>query len=43
MQALPGAEGLVVRTYHDASTDVRKGLGQLRNAGLFGGGLAILA
>ena len=43
VQALPEAEGLALRIYHDASDDVRKGLGQLRNAGLIGGGLAILA
>jgi HAE1 family hydrophobic/amphiphilic exporter-1 len=41
--ALPEAEGLELHTYRDASIDVRQGLGQLRNAGLFGGGLAILA
>lgn len=39
--ALPEAEGLDFRIYHDASTDVRKGIGQLRNAGLIGGALAI--
>ncbi len=43
IMALPDAEGLELHTYRDASTDVREGLGQLRNAGLFGGGLAILA
>ncbi len=41
--ALPSAEGLTWRPYHDASIEVREGLAQLRNAGLFGGGLAILA
>lgn len=41
--AEPQSEGLAVRIYHDASRDVRKGLGQLESAGLLGGGLAILA
>ncbi len=41
--ARPEAEGLELHIYRDASDDVRQGLGQLRNAGLFGGGLAILA
>jgi len=41
--ALPAAEGLVWQPYHDASIEVRQGLAQLRNAGLFGGGLAIMA
>ena len=40
---LPGTEGLGVRIYHDSSRDVRQGLGQLRDAGLVGGLLAILA
>lgn len=39
----PRWAGLKTRIYRDASTDVRKGLRQLRDAGLFGGGLAILA
>lgn len=43
IQALPEAAGLDLRIYHDASTDVTKGIGQLRHAGLLGGGLAILA
>jgi hydrophobic/amphiphilic exporter-1 (mainly G- bacteria), HAE1 family len=43
IRVLPEAEGLHLRTYRDASEDVRKGLGQLRDAGLIGGGLAILA
>ena len=43
IEALPAADGLEMRVYHDASTDVRKGLTQLRNAGLFGCGLAIMA
>jgi HAE1 family hydrophobic/amphiphilic exporter-1 len=41
--ALPEAEGSSIRIYQDASLDVRKGLGQLRSAGLVGGALAILA
>ena len=41
--ALDGAEGLRWQAYHDASLEVREGLAQLRNAGLFGGGLAITA
>lgn len=41
--AEPRSEGLAIRVYHDASLDVRQGLGQLRTAGLLGGGLAILA
>ena len=36
-------DGHRARVYSDASADVRKGLTQLRNAGLVGGGLAILA
>jgi len=43
IQALPEAQGLHVRIYRDSSVDVRKGLGQLRDAGLVGGTLAILA
>ncbi len=41
--ALPEAEGLAYRIFHDGSADVRQGLGQLRDAGLIGGVLAILA
>lgn len=41
VQSLPEAEGLTYRIYRDASLDVRKGLTQLRNAGLIGGLLAI--
>jgi HAE1 family hydrophobic/amphiphilic exporter-1 len=41
--ALPEAQGSSVRIYQDASTDVKEGLGQLRNAGLVGGLLAVLA
>ncbi len=40
---LEAAEGIRWRPYHDASIEVREGLAQLRNAGLFGAGLAILA
>ncbi|MDX1643422.1 MAG: efflux RND transporter permease subunit [Thermoanaerobaculia bacterium] len=43
IRAEPEAADLGVRIYHDASLDVRQGLGQLRNAGLLGGGLAIMA
>ncbi len=39
----PEAAGLSYRIFQDASLDVRKGLGQLRDAGLIGGLLAILA
>ena len=41
IEALPEAQGVQFRIYADASRDVRKGLGQLRNAGLLGGLLAI--
>ena len=43
IEKLPAAEGTRFRIYHDASLDVRKGLGQLSNAGLIGGLLAIIA
>jgi HAE1 family hydrophobic/amphiphilic exporter-1 len=43
IQQLPEADGLNVRIYRDSSLDVRKGLGQLRDAGFIGGTLAILA
>ncbi|MDY7094710.1 MAG: efflux RND transporter permease subunit [Acidobacteriota bacterium] len=43
VQELPEAEGLELRIFRDTSTDVREGLSQLRNAGLVGGLLAILA
>jgi HAE1 family hydrophobic/amphiphilic exporter-1 len=43
IERLSEAEGLAVRIYSDASKDVRKGLGQLRDAGLVGGLLAIIA
>ncbi|MFQ5351142.1 MAG: efflux RND transporter permease subunit, partial [Thermoanaerobaculia bacterium] len=41
--AEPEAAGLGYRIFQDASLDVRKGLGQLRDAGLIGGLLAVLA
>jgi HAE1 family hydrophobic/amphiphilic exporter-1 len=41
IHAMPEAEGLQTRIYRDSSIDVRKGLGQLRNAGLIGGVLAV--
>jgi HAE1 family hydrophobic/amphiphilic exporter-1 len=43
LSKLPEAEGSAIRIYQDASIDVRKGIGQLRNAGLVGGLLAVLA
>lgn len=39
----PKSAGWVYRIYHDASEDVEKGLGELRTAGLLGGGFALLA
>ena len=42
IEAMPRAEGLSSRALRDSSFDVRDGLGQLRNAGLFGGALAVL-
>jgi HAE1 family hydrophobic/amphiphilic exporter-1 len=39
---MPEAEGLHTRVYRDSSVDVREGLGQLRNAGVVGGILAIV-
>lgn len=41
VEAMPEAEGLETRVYRDSSLDVRQGLGQLRNAGLVGGALAV--
>jgi len=41
--ALPEAEGLTIRVYRDASRDVIQGLAQLRQTGLIGGLLAMLA
>jgi HAE1 family hydrophobic/amphiphilic exporter-1 len=43
IEQLPEAEGATFRIYADASKAVRSGLGQLRDAGLIGGTLAILA
>ncbi len=43
IERLPEAAGSAIRIYSDASRDVRQGLGQLRDAGLIGGTLAILA
>ncbi len=43
IERMPASEGSKFRIYQDASLDVQKGLGQLRNAGLIGGLLAILA
>jgi HAE1 family hydrophobic/amphiphilic exporter-1 len=41
IEAMPEAKGLETRVYRDSSVDVRQGLGQLRNAGLVGGVLAV--
>lgn len=41
--AEPRHAGIRYRVYRDSSEDVSKGLAQLRDAGLLGGGLAILA
>ena len=41
IQAEPQAAGLTVRFLQDSSIDVRRGLGQLRDAGLIGGLLAV--
>jgi HAE1 family hydrophobic/amphiphilic exporter-1 len=43
MRELPESAGVQFNVYADASRDVRKGLGQLRDAGLIGGALAIVA
>ncbi len=43
ISAEPASAGVSYRIFQDASLDVRKGLGQLRNAGLLGGLLAVLA
>ncbi len=40
---LPRAAGMQIRIFQDASRDVLTGLGQLRDAGLVGGLLAVLA
>ena len=42
IEAMPQAAGLSTRVLHDVSVDVRQGLGQLRNAGLLGGLLAVV-
>ena len=41
VQDSTAAEGLHFRPVRDSSVDIRQGLGQLRNAGLLGGALAI--
>jgi len=41
IRAMPESEGLQTRVYRDSSIDVRQGLGQLRDAGLVGGLLAV--
>jgi HAE1 family hydrophobic/amphiphilic exporter-1 len=41
IRAMPEAKGLETRVYRDASVDVREGLGQLRDAGIVGGVLAV--
>jgi HAE1 family hydrophobic/amphiphilic exporter-1 len=41
IREMPRAEGLGIRVLQDASVDVREGLGQLRDAGLLGGLLAV--
>jgi HAE1 family hydrophobic/amphiphilic exporter-1 len=43
IRRMPEAEGVAIRIYSDASKDVRMGLGQLRDAGLIGGLLAVVA
>ena len=43
IEGLPEAEGVEFRIYSDASRDVLQGLGQLRDAGLIGGAMAIVA
>ena len=43
IRELPESAGVHFNVYSDASRDVRKGLGQLRDAGLIGGALAIVA
>ena len=42
IQTSSTAEGVRFRYLRDSSEDIRKGLGQLRNAGLLGGGLAVV-
>ncbi len=43
LAALAEADGFAYRVYRDSSVDVRKGLAQLRDTGLLGGLLAVLA
>ena len=42
IMAMPQAEGLSTRILMDGSVDVRDGLGQLKDAGLIGGALAVI-
>lgn len=42
IEAMPESEGLSTRVLRDASVDVRQGLGQLRDAGIIGGVLAVV-
>ncbi len=42
IRQLPDAEGLNLRYFHDTSEDVRKGIAELRDAGLVGGVLAVV-
>jgi HAE1 family hydrophobic/amphiphilic exporter-1 len=41
VESMPETRGLETLIYRDSSVDVRQGLGQLRNAGLVGGALAV--
>jgi len=41
IRKMPEAEGLNLRVFRDSSSDVRQGLGQLRDAGILGGVLAV--
>lgn len=43
IEAEPRFAGMRTRVFHDSSLDVRRGLAQLRDAGLIGGALAVLA
>ena len=43
LAALAESEGFTYRIFHDSSVDVRRGLAQLRDTGLLGGLLAIVA
>jgi HAE1 family hydrophobic/amphiphilic exporter-1 len=42
IRALPPGSELTMRYFHDTSEDVRKGLAELRDAGLVGGTLAVI-